>query len=200
MSQHTHDRSPTPAFPPRRSPPLSATDGELLYQYYTRQDEPAFREIVRRHLPLIRSVCHDELSKLPEQYRLPIIMHYLECATCEEVANQLDITEATVRGDLCVCQLLRSRLMRRGIGLSLAINLACEACQQAAFAHEPTTVDLGSSDSGWTHSERAHSIANREVQLMRRYTIKRLTLIRNFCFGRAARYGVHLARPVRCAI
>ncbi len=66
-------------------------------------------------------VLHDEIDRLPEKYRLPIILSYLEGKSNEEVARLLDWPTGTVKGRLSRARdLLRSRLMRRGLVLSAA--------------------------------------------------------------------------------
>lgn len=73
----------------------------------------------------LRPVLHEELSRLPAKYRLPVIMSYLEGRTNEEVAEQLHWPVGTVKGRLSRArELLKSRLMRRGLSLSAAFLLA----------------------------------------------------------------------------
>ena len=61
------------------------------------------------------------LSGSPSRYRLPVILSYLEGKTNEEVAALLHWPVGTVKGRLSRARdLLRSRLMRRGLGLSAA--------------------------------------------------------------------------------
>jgi RNA polymerase sigma factor (sigma-70 family) len=72
----------------------------------------------------LRPVLHDEVHRLPEKYRLPVILCYLEGKTNEEVADLLHWPVGTVKGRLSRARdLLRSRLMRRGLSLSAAFIL-----------------------------------------------------------------------------
>jgi len=67
----------------------------------------------------LRPVLHDEVNRLPEKYRLPVILCYLEGKTNEEVAQLLHWPVGTVKGRLSRARdLLRSRLTRRGLALS----------------------------------------------------------------------------------
>jgi RNA polymerase sigma factor (sigma-70 family) len=69
----------------------------------------------------LRPVLHAEVERLPERYRVPVILSYLEGKTNEEVAELLRWPVGTVKGRLSRARdLLRSRLLRRGLSLSAA--------------------------------------------------------------------------------
>lgn len=62
---------------------------------------------------------HDALTELPDRYRKPIVLCYLEGLTHEEAATQLGWPLGSVKGRLARGRdLLRNRLVRRGISLS----------------------------------------------------------------------------------
>jgi RNA polymerase sigma factor (sigma-70 family) len=83
----------------------------------------------------LRPVLHDEVERLPERYRVPVILSYLEGKTNEEVAELLRWPVGTVKGRLSRARdLLRSRLMRRGLSLSAALIVTALA---------PDTVSAG---------------------------------------------------------
>jgi RNA polymerase sigma factor (sigma-70 family) len=66
----------------------------------------------------LRPVLHEEINRLPEKYRVPVILCYLEGKTNEEVAELLKWPVGTVKGRLSRARdLLRSRLSRRGLAL-----------------------------------------------------------------------------------
>ena len=72
----------------------------------------------------LRPVLHDEVRRLPDKYRLPIVLSYLEGKTNEEVAELLHWPVGTVKGRLSRARaLLHSRLTRRGVTLSAALLL-----------------------------------------------------------------------------
>ncbi|MCI0637920.1 MAG: sigma-70 family RNA polymerase sigma factor [Gemmataceae bacterium] len=65
----------------------------------------------------VRQVLHDELSGLPERYRAPLVLCYLEGGTQEATAMQLGVAKSTLRERLERGRaLLRTRLVRRGLG------------------------------------------------------------------------------------
>jgi hypothetical protein len=69
----------------------------------------------------LRPVLHEEVNRLPENYRIPVILSYLEGKTYDEVAELLQWPVGTVKGRLSRArELLRSRLSRRGLVLSAA--------------------------------------------------------------------------------
>ncbi len=69
----------------------------------------------------LRPVLHEEVNRLPEKYRVPVILSYLEGKTNDEVADLLQWPVGTVKGRLSRArELLRSRLSRRGLALSAA--------------------------------------------------------------------------------
>lgn len=82
----------------------------------------------------LRPVIHEEVSRLPEKYRTPVVLCYLEGKTNEEVAEMLRWPVGTVKGRLSRArELLRSRLTRRGLALSAAFLLTALS-REAVFA------------------------------------------------------------------
>jgi len=62
-----------------------------------------------------RSAVHEEVERLPERFRAPVVLCYLEGRTCEEVAGQLGLPVGTVKSRLSRARTrLHARLTRRG--------------------------------------------------------------------------------------
>jgi cobalt-zinc-cadmium efflux system membrane fusion protein len=69
----------------------------------------------------VRPVLDEEINRLPEKYRGPVVLCYLEGKTTEEAARQLGCARGTICSRLAWArQRLRGRLARRGLALSAA--------------------------------------------------------------------------------
>jgi RNA polymerase sigma factor (sigma-70 family) len=84
----------------------------------------------REWLPLLDG----EVRRLPDKYRLPLVLCELEGRSRKEVAGQLGIPEGTLSSRLAYARKrLADRLSRRGVALStgvLGLLLSCEAMAQ----------------------------------------------------------------------
>jgi RNA polymerase sigma factor (sigma-70 family) len=88
-----------------------------------------------------QTVLDEELARLPEKFRAPLILCCLEGATRDEAARQLGWSLATLKRRLEQArQRLRGRLSRRGLTLS-ALLTAAELGHATASAAIPATLE-----------------------------------------------------------
>jgi hypothetical protein len=82
----------------------------------------------------VHAVLDEELNRLPEKYRAPLVLCYLEGKTTEETAQQLGCPKGTILWRLAQGrERLRERLTRRGVTIS-AVALGALLSQGAANA------------------------------------------------------------------
>ena len=89
----------------------------------------------------VQATLDEELQRLSERYRAPLILCYLECMTRDEAAQQLGLSSGSLHGRLERARdLLRERLSKRGLTLAAVMSAAAlgESIAQAALA--PTFV------------------------------------------------------------
>ena len=90
----------------------------------------------------IRPMLHEELNRLPEKYRSPIVLCHLEGKSHEEAARMLDWPVGTLSGRLSRGrQLLKDRLQRRGLTASAGM-LAARFPGEALPALPPRLAEL----------------------------------------------------------
>jgi RNA polymerase sigma factor (sigma-70 family) len=122
-------------------------------------------------LPDFQSALHEEVSRLPEKFRLPVLMCHLDGKTHDEAAGVLGCPVGTVRSRLSRARdLLRRRLERRGVTMaSLAMGtisgssvnavpfpLAVATVHSAvAFAAGPASAPDAASANAWALAEGA---------------------------------------------
>jgi RNA polymerase sigma factor (sigma-70 family) len=90
----------------------------------------------------VHAILHAELAGLPEPFRAPLVLCYLEGLTQDEAASRLGWTTTKVKGRLQRGRdLLRVRLERRGLGLAAALGTTMLAGQTLA-AHVPAALAM----------------------------------------------------------
>ena len=88
----------------------------------------------------IGTVLEEEMGRLPEKYRVPVVLCYLEGKTYEEAARQLGLPKGTLSARLTRARgMLQARLTQRGVGVGAGM-LAVVLCEHAASAAVPATL------------------------------------------------------------
>jgi RNA polymerase sigma factor (sigma-70 family) len=111
------------------------------------EERAALNAVVRQADDLVwrdlRPVLDEAVAGLPEQYRVPFVLHHLEGATVAETARRLGCPPGTVAARLARAkERLRSRLSRKGVTLS-AGALAVALSGKAAAASVPVALAAG---------------------------------------------------------
>ncbi len=92
----------------------------------------------------VQSALDEELGRLPERYRAPLVLCYLECLTRDEAARRLGLTPGGLHGRLERGRgLLHERLTRRGLTLPAAMS-AVALGEGVAGAAPPATLVVSS--------------------------------------------------------
>jgi RNA polymerase sigma factor (sigma-70 family) len=104
------------------------------------QNAPHLQALPNHAWRELQLLVDQELSQLPEKYRLPIVLCELEGRSRRNVARQLDLPEGTLSSRLATAKrMLAKRLARRGLGIS-AVALIVTLSQTAASASVPASL------------------------------------------------------------
>ncbi len=100
------------------------------------------------------AAVHEEVNRLPEKYRAPVVLCDLEGRTHQEAARFLGWPIGTVKSRQAQGRgLLRDRLVRRGLGLAVA-GAVVESLRQTAFAAMPKEVSRSTVNAAMQQSAR----------------------------------------------
>ncbi|MCI0642145.1 MAG: sigma-70 family RNA polymerase sigma factor [Gemmataceae bacterium] len=100
----------------------------------------------------MRGLLDEELAKLPAKYRAPLLLCYLEGKTRDEAAEELGWSPGSVKGRLeRGRELLRQRLLRRGLPLS-AVLCASFLAESAATAAVPPALFTATVEAGLAYA------------------------------------------------
>lgn len=101
---------------------------------------PTTQIVTEMTLGELRLVLDEELHRLPERYRAPLLLCYLQGKTQDEAARELGWSEGALRGCLYRArEILRQRLARRGLTVS-AVLFATALSQSMAEAAVPASL------------------------------------------------------------
>jgi RNA polymerase sigma factor (sigma-70 family) len=147
----------------------------------------------------IPSVVHEELDRLPDRQRLPLILCDLEGMTYDQAARHLRWTEPTLRHRLTKGRLrLRDRLIRRGFGAG-AVGIALAAPTSLARAAVPATLARAAVTAAVGGSSSANVAALTTLlirsMLMTRLKIASIGLVAAFALGTAGVVAVGAFGP-----
>ncbi|HEY7423830.1 MAG TPA: RNA polymerase sigma factor [Gemmataceae bacterium] len=88
----------------------------------------------------LRPILDEEMNRLPEKYRQPVLLCYLQGLSSEEAARRLGCAKGTIFSRLSRARdLLRRRLMKRGLGVSAGV-LAAVLTENATIRSAPPAI------------------------------------------------------------
>jgi RNA polymerase sigma factor (sigma-70 family) len=115
----------------------------------------SLQEVVWRDL---RPVLDDEVNQLPEKYRVPIVLCYLEGRTLEETARHLGCPKGTVATRLSRArERLRRRLGRRGVVVPLIIFTSV-LTEKTAPAAVPATLTASTTQAALRYAAAKYTL------------------------------------------
>ena len=89
----------------------------------------------------LRRLIDEEIGRLPEKYRRPVVLCYLEGQTHEQAARRLACTEGSVRGRLDRArEKLKAGLARRGLAPAAGLTASALAADVASAAVPPSWI------------------------------------------------------------
>jgi RNA polymerase sigma factor (sigma-70 family) len=122
-----------------------------------------------------REILHQEVARLSDKYRLPVLLCDVEGKTHAQAALDLGCGEKTLRRRLARArELLRCRLARRGVGFTAAAFAA--ALERSAAAQVSATMVAATVQAAGAFTTRAAGIAIRQVVATTAATLARKSL------------------------
>jgi RNA polymerase sigma factor (sigma-70 family) len=129
----------------------------------------------------VQAALDEEIQRLPDRYRAPLILCYLDGRTRDEAARQLSLSVGCLHGRLERARhLLGDRLRRRGLTLSAALSAAAvgEGVTQAALS--PTLVVASARAATMLAAGRpvAEGLLSSQVRSLAQEVLKNMLLTR----------------------
>ncbi|MBX3441517.1 MAG: sigma-70 family RNA polymerase sigma factor [Planctomyces sp.] len=147
-----------------------------------------------------QTALDEELARMPEPIRGPLLLHYLQDKSAAEIAEELGLSVSCVEGRLRRGRReLQLRLVRRGIGISAVVTAAnilaapAEAAVAAPLVSATAKACIAAATGATLPpliSPEATHLAARELILMSRATIMKTTLLWSSVVGGVAAVGV----------
>jgi RNA polymerase sigma factor (sigma-70 family) len=148
----------------------------------------------------LRPVLDEEVNRLPDRYRVPFVLCYLEGMTNDEASRHLGCPKGTILSRLARArERLRARLARRGLTLSAGFFAAAltekiaSAALPAALADSTTKAAIqfaaGKAATGGAVSAKAAALTTEVLRAMSRAKLKAvgaLVLLLGLVIGGAA--------------
>jgi RNA polymerase sigma factor (sigma-70 family) len=126
-------------------------------------DSPVADAVLRE----LRQLLDEELSQLPEKYRAPLVLCYFQGQTNEEAAQSLRCPTGTVKIRLMRGrEILRKRLVRRGVALAVTAALADALASLGQAAVPLPLVRSACSAAAGTASPAVASLARSALKSM----------------------------------
>ncbi len=144
----------------------------------------------------LRPFLDHELNRLPEKYRIPIVLCDLEGKTRQQAAEQLDIPVGTLSGRLTTArEMLAKRLTRHGLALSGGALIAalCPGTASAAVPAPLVTSTVQAATAGVVSSQ-AVALAEGVMKAMLMKKLMIATAVLLTVLGGAAAVVVHADR------
>ncbi len=151
----------------------------------------------------LRPILDEEIRRLPEKYRVPVVLCYLEGRTTQEAAQQLGCARGTICSRLSWArQRLRDRLTRRGLAISTAVLVSVLQPRTASAALVSATVQSAVAFSTGQVAARGRAVALAEG-VLRTMLLTRLKMTAALVLALGAlvlgvglcRQGVSSAKP-----
>ncbi len=144
----------------RRKPTIPIQDAPFVFE-----SDPCPLARLAREMEL--ESLDEELQKLPDRIRMPIIEHYLLGFTAPQIAERMELHLTAIEGRLRRGRkLLRQSLARRGISLSVVL-VGAEWFQRQVEAKELSQFAQSMEGLFQSHSETTHSSSDQNLFIQR---------------------------------